>query len=55
VLETKINILILFYEKVFVFPFHIFNLLALWALPPIFPYGNTPQCYGTGQGERVMP
>ena len=18
--------------------------------PPIFPYGNTPQCYGTGQG-----
>ena len=23
--------------------------------PPIFPYGNTPQCYGTRQGERAMP
>ena len=63
-LETKINLLILFYEKVFVFPFRIFFYLNLFSLlriffnpsvladtSPIFPYGNAPQCYGTRQGE----
>lgn len=35
-LETKINLLILFYEKVFVFPFRIFFYLNLFSLLRIF-------------------
>jgi hypothetical protein len=51
VLETKINILILFYEKVFVFPFHIFNLLALWALPLYFLMETPRNATGQGRGR----
>ena len=49
VLETKINILILFYEKVFVFPFRIFNPLVLRTLL-LYSLTATPR-NATGQGR----
>ena len=53
VLGTKINILILFYEKVFVFPFRIFNPLALWALPLYFLTATPRNATGHGRGRGL--